>query len=275
MSKIFTLKLLPNDDRVFFIAGDWHLLQQNEAAIDILIGAAELIPLERRFLIINGDFLDLDFLMKKHDLYPQWICRKDGLDEYFVPLFNQTISAGNKLLDRLLKTFASIILGFGNHETKRVNEFLLQCPIAYKHNFNISAALNLQKRGIFSFPYNTYLDIGGVAITHGQRCGANALKQHFYQSCKTVIVSHLHTAMMHSFESRGETYHAFSTPAMCNKPDENNATYMENRDNRWDVGFTTLALDGNLHFINHHIIVKNSLRLSNGQLLIGGNYGKA
>ena len=124
MGKIFPLKIKPQDERVFFIAGDWHLPELNESSVSILTQHAKLIPFENRYLIINGDFLDLAFLMKKHPMFYNWINHSKGMDEYFIPEFNKVIEQANNLLDDLSKVFASIIFGFGNHETKRVNEFL-------------------------------------------------------------------------------------------------------------------------------------------------------
>jgi len=267
--KVNTLKLLEHDRRVFFIAGDWHLPEEDPAAVSILIQHAKLIPFDDRYLIINGDLLDLAFLMRKHALFNMWISHGKGVDEYFLVEFNKVIDRANKLLDELAKVFPSIIFGFGNHETKRVHEFLELISQDCRHNFDISVRLHLKERGIFSFPYNTYLDIGDLAITHGQLCGANVLAKHFHQCGKSVLVSHLHTAMTHSFEARERTYHAYSTGAMCKMPSAESAKYMEWRDNRWCSGYVTVMTNSGAHFLNHHTIIDGCLKLSTGEVLYG------
>lgn len=268
--KINTLKLDIDDDRVFFFTGDWHIRQHNLAAISILLQHAQMLPIEQRVLVINGDFLDLSFLMKKHPLFDGWIKNPRGVDMYFLPEFNKEIEVANHILDMMCRVFHSVILGFGNHESMRVKKFLLQCQDKYKPEFDIRKRLHLDERKIFCYDYNTYLDIGDKAITHGSKCGAQALFNHFKVACKDVIISHLHSAGLLPFESRSDTFHAYSTPCMCMKPDHENAEYMDWGDNKWDSGYLTGAAHlGKLH-MGSHIIVDNRLRLPTGQVLIAG-----
>lgn len=274
MGKVFTLKVKPNDERIFFYTGDWHIPEHNLAAISLLIQHAEMVPIERRVLIMNGDVLDLAFLMKKHALFTTWIYNTHGMDKYFIPEMNSTINIANKLLDALARIFSTIIIGEGNHESARVEEFLKVCPEKYKPEFDIPKRLFLKERGIFYYKYNTYLDIADVCCTHGRYCGKSALERHFKSAQKNVIISHLHSYWCESFETREDTGFAYSACCMCNKPDEENARYMQWADNKWSNGYLTGQIENNKMHITGHVIKDNCLRLPTGQLLIGGSLGK-
>lgn len=271
MGKIFTMKVRPNDDRIFFVAGDWHIRLHDPVSINVLINHALTIPPELRVLIINGDFIDLSFLMKKHVLYDGWIKHDKGMDLYFLPMFKDEIKEANEVLDRLCKTFPMIFFGFGNHCTKRVKQFLKQCPDKYKSEFDIKAALHLDARGIFSFPYNTYLDVGPVSICHGSHTGASAFKRHFESVGRTIIISHLHSSATSPFRSRLLTHHVHSTGAMCLEPTEEIHDYMEWRDDNWDRGYITFQIGIEEAWIYHHLILNDKLKLPSGEII----YGKA
>lgn len=251
--KVNTLRYVGKN--YFFIAGDWHYDQLNPAAYDCLIAHANKYPFEKRWLIINGDFLDFWFFMKKHPLFKRWIKRSDGIDEFFLPHYEEEIAWGNKLLDDLTKEFAGIVYIEGNHEYGRLNDFLELIPVGYKDNFGVEKSLSLRSRGIAFIRYNDWLDIGSYGITHGQWCANNALKKHFMSASKNIVISHVHRDEAITSESRSETYHAYSTPAMSSRPGHEYMKYMRNKDSRHTTGYALLISDGVREWYNNYPVI--------------------
>jgi len=251
--KITTVKLPPKGEyHNYIIAGDWHSHALHKASYEILKQYALRIPPHLRCLIINGDFLDCPHLMARDENFKKWAKRPEGIDEYFIPLSEEEFKWGNDVLDELSKIFPRIIFIEGNHEV-RYNWFMHSkfCTEAYAHNFDIKKQLKLEERNIHFTPYNNWLDIGKVAITHGQYHGSTCLKKHFEAAGKSVIFSHIHHADSKSFAHRGERKKVWSLPAMC----ELNPEYMKNRDSNWSNGFGHLTVkpNGNFQFNVHEI----------------------
>lgn len=249
----------------YFIASDWHSFHLNPACISILLQHAKLHdPLNRR-LIINGDFLDLAFFMKKMESYKKFIGRPDGIEGYFLPLFEEEITWGNKCLDELQKVFNEIIFISGNHDKPRVDVFLGDCPHAYRHNFDFKKALKFEQRNIVFVEYNNWLDIGDLSITHGMFHGTSALKKH-YEACgaRSCIFGHVHHDNKQSFMSRGKTKQVHSLPAMCDL----NPDYIKNSETNWTNGYGLINMKPSGHF-NYHVFTvwDNELVLPNGRVL--------
>ena len=59
-------------------------------------------------LIINGDFLDAEFLRVQDATTKKWINRPEGVDDYFIPKAQEEIRWGNDILDILQKYFKNI-----------------------------------------------------------------------------------------------------------------------------------------------------------------------
>ena len=245
----------------FIIAGDWHSKYMDMTTYRYMCKVAKMYGITN--LIINGDFLDVEYLYKKEPAYKKWIKRGDGLEEFFVPETEKEITWGNMILDELQTHFTKIYYLMGNHEF-RFWDFQEICPVAYQHNFNLPLQLELDKRNIIWLPYNEWLDVGAVAITHGMYHGATAPKKHFEAAGGNVIFSHVHYEEIKAFVRRGQSVHAHSTPAMCNL----NPAYMKNRDNNWSNGFGVLHVRGNGMFNFYTYSVWGSkLMLPDGTLL--------
>lgn len=262
MSKITRLKLPKRGEHHnYIIAGDWHSYHVNKNSLDILIKYAKTIPKNNRKLIINGDFIDCDYLMKRGDLFKKWIKRENCIEDFFLLELERETEWANKTLDLLQKTFSEIIFITGNHDW-RVDWFGKSgyCPSAYKHHFDLSYQLNLASRGIIKIGYNNWLDIGNVSITHGMYHGSTCLKKHYEACGKSVIFCHVHRAEIKSFVARGETKKAWSLPAMCDL----NPEYIKNSETNWSNGFGHLMVKGNGNFqLLVHEVLDNELIVNN------------
>ena len=249
----------------YFVASDWHSFHINPACISILIQHALLHKPENRRLIINGDFLDLEFFMKKMESYRKHISRIEGIEDYFLPLYEDEIEWGNKCLDYLQKIFTEVIFISGNHDKPRVTQFLHDCPQGYHHNFDFEKSLKLKERNITFVEYNNWLDIGDVSLTHGMFHGTSAMKKH-YLACgaRSCIFGHIHHDNKESFMVRGKTRQVYSLPAMCNL----NPEYIKNQETNWTNGYAVLNVKQNGHFNYHSFTIwDNQLVLPSGKVL--------
>jgi hypothetical protein len=265
------LNLPVNKIQGAFIAGDWHLKDGlHLPSVNILIQHAERVPPEHRNLIINGDFLDAPFLMARKESFKMWIKRAGCMEEYFIPLAEEEIEAGNRLLDLLQKTFTSIIFGMGNHDWRYLwfRDHIKKNFGAYSHNFDILKKLKLDERGIDHYNYNDWLDWGPeLSITHGMYHGTTCHKKHYEASRgRNVIFSHVHHYGCKSFIVRGDTIYSISLPAMCHL----NPEYIKNSETNWSNGYGMILMKPNGKFnFNVFNIWDNELILPDGEIIKG------
>lgn len=258
---------LPEKSKIhtYFIAGDWHTEAMDISCFNIMMRMAKKLPKKDRRLIINGDFLDAAHLMERSPIFKKWIKRADGIEEHFLPLSEEELAWGNRVLDQLQAVFPTIIFVEGNHDW-RYRNFMNICPVAYSHNFDYRLQLSLDRRGIDYVNYNDWLDIGPyLTVTHGMYHGTTCLKKHYEAArSRNVIFSHVHTDERKSFVGRGDTVKAFSLPAFCDL----NPHYIKNRENNWDMGFGTINVrhDGKFHF-NSFIVLDKKLVLPDGKVI--------
>jgi UDP-2,3-diacylglucosamine pyrophosphatase LpxH len=230
----------------YFVASDWHSFHLNMDCYRALLRHAKHFPKSERRLIINGDFLDIWYFMKRNDQFKKWVKRSDGLDEFFIPHWEEEVAWGNKILDELQQVFSNIWFVSGNHDKPRTDFFQSICPVNYKHNFQFEEALHFAKRRIPFIDYNNWLDIGHLSITHGMFHGTSAHKKHYEASgCRSVIFGHIHHDNKVSFMSRGNTRQVHSLPAMCDL----NPDYIKNAETNWTNGYMNILIksDGNFN----------------------------
>lgn len=270
MNKVTELSL-PKMGKVdnYFIAGDWHTEGLCPKTFAVLIAHAKMFPLEQRRLIINGDFVDCEFLMARDDFFKKWIKRNGCMDEYFVPKAQEEFKWANDTLDALQSVFSEIILVEGNHDWRYrwFREQSSLCPMPYKNDFNLENQLKLDKRGIKFIEYNDWLDIGNLAITHGMYHGATACKKHYEAAHgKNVIFSHVHKYECKPFIARGKTIYSRSIGAMSKL----SPYYIKNRSTDWDNGYGQFFMfsDGS-HIFHNHLINNGVLVLPDGTIFNG------
>lgn len=254
-----------NEIHTYFIAGDWHDFYLHRPTYRILLQLAKKVDRKRRFLIINGDFLDLEFFMPKNERFKKHINDSKGLENLFLPETKKAITWGNKILDELQDVFGNqIIFGEGNHDVRMHNFMVEHAPHPYKDEFNIRKQLRLNERDIRFYAYNSWLDIGKLSITHGMYHGPSAIKKHMDASGRNVIFSHVHSWGLQSFIRRGDTVISASLPAMCKL----NPPYMKNMDNNWSNGFGIVNMrhTGDFNF-NVMTVWKDMLVLPTGEII--------
>lgn len=270
MSDVYTLPLPKRGKTdIYFIASDWHDQHMDNASFNILIQLASMLPKNKRKLIINGDFVDLPELMERSPDFRMWIKRVDCVEEYFLPAAQFAYEWGNTILDKLQETFSEIVFIEGNHDWRIKNFRDKYCERfwpQYSHNFSIQKHWNLEKRKIKFVPYNDWLDLGSLAITHGCYHGPSALKKHYEAAGKSVIFGHVHQAESKSFTKRGHTESAWSLPCMSTLAPE----YMKNRPNSWSKGFGEIRIKANGHFNFYtHQVWDGELVSETGKIICG------
>lgn len=265
--KVTRLSLPKSGVDNYIVAGDWHTDHIHTPSLEILKKYALTLPKQRRALIINGDFIDAEFLMKKNEGYQKWIKRPEGMEEFFLKKSEEELIWANAMLDSLTKLFPRIIYIEGNHDWRYKLFANGPCPQAYRPNFNLTNQLSLKKRKITFIRYNNWLDIGHLSITHGMAHGSSALKKHYeYCGGRSAIFSHVHKYECKAFAARGVTRQVWSLPCMSTL----NPEYVKNTDNNWTNGFGSIHMKPNGNFnVNIYQVWDNELVLSSGKILKG------
>lgn len=254
--RITQLKLPSRNSHKYIITGDWHSEYVCEETVSALIRLGKTGNFR---LVINGDFLDAEPLMKKN--IQKYTQSMDAFENSLIPLVDDELDWGNDMLDRLGKVFKHIYFLEGNHEIRYHGDF----PSAYRHNFDYVSRLQLEKRGIPFVKYNDFLQIGKLRITHGTFHGMNHLVKHYGLSPSTdVMVGHLHRHEVRAFATVDGVRKSISLPCMR----EIDAHYLKNAPTNWSKGFiqATVTPDGEVHYCCYEM--KNgSIYTPNGKKL--------
>lgn len=265
MEEIYRLEL-PKKGEIdhYFVASDLHSEKIDPASLEILIQHAKLFPKNERRLIIAGDLIDAPYLMPKKEEYKKWIKRSEGMEMFFIPEADAELEYINNLLDRFQKVFSQIIFMRGNHCERFYYFMNSDCPSEYRYHFDLESRLKLKEREILMIPYNCWLDVGALAITHGMYHAKSHNNQHYAVAGKSVMYGHVHHANSTSYITRGKTKKAWSLPAMCNL----NPCYIKRRSTNWSNGYATLHVKHTGHFQVHiNEIWDNQLILPHGKVL--------
>ena len=144
MSKITKVKL-PKRGQLhnYFIAGDWHSFSINPHCYSILIQHAKKFPKKDRKLIINGDFLDLWWCMKKDEKF-----KKYGKDlAKYVPML---MKKKEQLFEQIMSQKEEMKVF---EESKTQMEEALECKVeivdAEKSKEAKARVADIQKPGVF------------------------------------------------------------------------------------------------------------------------------
>ena len=119
MDKYHQVGLPEQGARTFFLASDWHSHYTHRASINILHQAADhtfKTTGQKPTIIIGGDFLDVDYFFAGSELFQTWISRKGGIDEFFLPKYQEEIEWGIDELMLAKQHYSEIIYMLGNHE---------------------------------------------------------------------------------------------------------------------------------------------------------------
>lgn len=245
MEKYHQLGLPESGSKTYFLASDWHSHFSHRASINILYQAADhnfKITGVKPTLIIGGDFLDVDYFFAGSELFQTWIARKDGIDEFFLPKYQEEIEWGMNELMLAKQHFGEIIFMLGNHE-ERIDRVKHSITPSLHHLFDLKRDLKLDEMGIKMIPYNHWLDIGPhMTITHGMYHNSTCHKKHYDVSeSKSVFFGHIHSHGVVSFTSRGKIKQSVSLPCMCHL----NPVYLRNAESNWTNGFIQVNMKPN------------------------------
>jgi predicted phosphodiesterase len=267
VGKIHSVDLPKKKPHVYHITSDWHAEFLHKPTYNILIDHALLYPKNERRLVINGDFADIPYGMKKNSNYQKWAKRADGCDEFFLPHWEQEAQLLNEYLDELQMVFSEIIILGGNHDQPRLDNIKDVVPHGYHHHFNFKSALGLEQRMIKWCDYNDWLDIGKISLTHGMAHGTTANNKHWMKSgARSVIFGHVHNLEVRSYHTRGDTTQTHSLPAMCGL----NPCYIKSNETNWSNGFGILCVkpSGKFNYITYQVW-DDELVLPTGKILRG------
>ncbi len=245
-------KVAPNKKKSYetiVVIGDVHIPHHDEPSVKAFLNCLEDVKPDR--MVINGDFLDFGVIS-------HWNANKRKTLE-LARLKNDYI-IGNSLLDeidiRLPKGCKKDFLK-GNHEVW-VDDLLEQMP-QLEGLIEPEALLKLDERGYKVTPYNDFIEIGKLHITHGIFAGGNPVKKHLDELKLNVMFGHTHTIgmMLSSSIAREVAFSGYNHGCLCNlAPD-----YMRGRPHGWSHGFAIVYVYPDKSF------EVNLIRILNGQFI--------
>lgn len=265
MSKIFQLPLPSDGVKTLFVCSDVHALFSYKPALDIMFKLASFHKIKPD-LLVDGDLADVDYFCAKDELFQTWIQRKDGVDEFFYPKYQEEMVWLNQFFDTAQQLFGRVDYMLGNHEN-RWNTILHSLAHHSHHLFNYRQDLKLASRGIECYPYNSWLDFGPhLTFTHGFTCSSTALKKHYELSGgKSVVYGHVHDYGVKSFSARGQTKQSISLPCMSIL----DPRYLKGNENNWSHGFMVINMMPNgIFYWNVFQIWEDRLVLPSGKIIL-------
>lgn len=251
--------------RTSFILSDVHALYSHKPALDIFFKVASIHKGNCDLKII-GDLADVDYFMQKNENCQKWLGRKDGVDEFFLPAYQEEMVWLNDFFDRTKDVFERKDYLLGNHEN-RWETILYSMSHHSHHLFDYKRDLNANARGLNIYPYNDWLDYGPhLTFTHGQSHSASsAHKKHYELSGgRSVVFGHIHNYDVRSYIVRERTHQVISLPCMSTK----NPSYLKGHENNWTWGFMVLNMmpDGTFYW-NVFQIWNDLLILPSGKIV--------
>lgn len=265
MSKVHTLpKPKKGEVHSYFLFSDVHDFKMDRPTFDIAIKMAKMVPKSQRRLIIMGDLLDYpEFMKKRNPLYRKHLKSATGIEDYFIPAMDKAVSWGNDFMDEVSKVFPHITYICGNHDWRPIDFMETDCPVEYRPYFDLRERLALRPRGIEFIPYNDFLKIGNVMLTHGMYHGTTAVKKHVESAGMSCIFGHVHQHELRPFDRVGDTVIGCSLPCMSNL----NPHYIRNRVNKWTLGFGMLHIDYNSFHLDVKTVWNGKLINDNGMVI--------
>jgi hypothetical protein len=236
----------------------------DKRAFRIALEALKSVPSSRRRVILNGDILDFEFLHNKNVDFKHNLKSKNF--EFFAEELEKEYLWYYQFEEALLEVVrdkSDISFIMGNHEDRvNRNNFLPHVPHSYRHWTDVRARLGFEDR-IF-IPYNEWLLVGDLHITHGMACGSNPLRTHYNKYMKkNLLIGHTHEVGIQSFSDAYGTINTYNNPCLCYTDPE----YMERRPNNWDVGFTLVHEYQDKAHVQIYSLKDGIVVLSNGTVL--------
>jgi len=232
-------------------------------ALRIALNALKQVPHSRRRVILNGDILDMEFLHKKNPIFVDNMKAKNF--EFFAEELQKEYNWYRQFEETLLEVVRDrndISFVMGNHEERVLRpDFYFKVPHAYRHHCEIREQLGFEDR-VF-VPYNDWLVLGDLYITHGMYCGLNPLKKHYADCHNNLLIGHTHEAGIQSFRGLHQTYITYNNPCLCGT----DPAYLGGRTNNWSVGFTLVHYYKGLTHPQIHTIKDGVCILSDGTVL--------
>lgn len=244
------------------IASDIHVPYENKAALSCFIKAIKEIKPDG--VTLNGDIGDWD-TFSRHDIsrspkshWNEEIFYNESIHQY--NSMNKLLNSIDKYAPNARKRWAH-----GNHEMW-VYDFIKGNPRARTELFDLDRRLNLKDRGYKLYPYNSFMRLGKLRVTHGIYVGQHHAKKHLLAVQHSVLYGHNHDIQMHSIvTAEGEARMGFGAGCLCDM----NREWMRNRPNNWSHGFAVVYVWPNGAFQVDLIRINNGKCIVQGKEIVG------
>lgn len=182
-------------------------------------------------IVLLGDFMDCEALS-------HWT--KDKLRGIDGRKYKHECDFANKELDKLQKLTKKITYLEGNHEAW-VEQYIDRNP-EMEGLIEIPNQLNLKKRNIKWYPYNSLYKIGHCYLTHGSYATKYHTQKHLQAFGCNLVYGHVHRPQSDMINMKQiEPTMAYALGCLCN----HEPSYMKGKPANWMHGFGILEVDTN------------------------------
>lgn len=213
------------------------------------------------YLVFLGDCFNADgiskFYINDHeDGFFNTLREIEGFkEEYYKPL-------------RECAKNAQVLWTLGNHDGKRVDEFLektrMKCHPDKYEDFKNKIDLSQHFPEVDFKQYNQCHRIGKLYLTHGEFHCKNHAEKHVRDYGKSILYGHLHThdAKTINTKANNKVHTGYSMPCAC----KINGSYMANKSNSWVQGLSVGYFMDNGHFNLYMINIIKGKCVWNGKI---------
>lgn len=219
-----------------FVLGDFHIPHHDASSIKAVLEC--ITDNKPDQMVINGDYLDYGCVSHWNQNRRKTLEMARLKNDYII---------GNSLLDeidsRLPKGCKKNFLK-GNHEVW-IDDLLEAMP-QLQGLIEPEELLKLEERGYKVTPYNDFVQVGKLNITHGIFAGGNPVKKHLDELKVNILFGHTHTIgmMLSSSIAREVAFSGYNSGCLCNMAPD----YMKGRPHGWSHGFAIVHTYPNGYF---------------------------
>lgn len=223
------------------VLNDIHIPKQNKKALSCALKAIALIKPDG--ITLNGDIMDAG-TFSRHDRFK--FPKQHWTDSQFYEASKYEYEETNKFLDKIdqIAPKARKRYEYGNHEVW-IEDYIKESPKTRREIFGIDHRLSLLLRGYELFPYNTFMRLGKLRVTHGIYSCTNHAKKHLDAMGASILYGHLHNLEVASKITPDHTSHmAWANGCLCDL----NPAYLKNRPQNWNHSFAVVYVWPNQEF---------------------------
>ena len=216
--------------KLILVVGDIHGCYRSKAAWSCLMSAKQ--ALKPMYTVQLGDLVD-NYHLSRH-----------VKDKIKLPSPRKELDDANQILDELKPTHIT----WGNHDEHRWVRYVTENAPGLLDFLDFESLLGISRRGIKTYKYQKFCEIGKFAFTHDQgKAGENAVAETYRQYQGNLIFGHTHMAQtQYRGNSQGKK-HVIASAGWMGDAEQPVFQYAADGRKRhlWQNGFGLIWMDDN------------------------------